>query len=244
MIHYHGLPITPDKAATSVCSSGHAFVSFRHSGQLGLAVELCQSFAIDNGAFSAWRSGEPITDWSEFYEWAAMCKKIPSCDFAVIPDVIEGGEAGNDALLAEWPLPKWFGAPVWHMHESIDRLIRLANEWPRICIGSSGQYAFVGNEDWWSRIGTAMRAICDEDGRPMCKLHGLRMLDPKVFTKLPFASTDSTNIGRNIGIDKAWHGGYTPATKEARAKVMRERIEIYNAPPTWNFYQVEQSTFW
>ena len=54
MIHYHGLPITPATAAIKAVESGHAFVSFAHPEQLNVAVEVCQSFAIDNGAFSAW----------------------------------------------------------------------------------------------------------------------------------------------------------------------------------------------
>lgn len=235
MIHYHGLPITPETAAHKAIDAGHAFVSFAHAGQLQTAITCCQSFAIDNGAFSAWRKGTPVKDWTSFYSWANECKRIPSCDFAVIPDVIDGTEQDNDNLLSEWPLPKWFGAPVWHMHESLDRLERLANEWHRICIGSSGNYSTVGSDSWWSRIGHAMRVICDEDGRPHCKLHGLRMLNPKVFSKLPFSSADSTNIGRNVGIDKAWKGTYLPPNKETRAAVMRSRIESVNAPPTWSF---------
>ena len=61
------------------------------------------------------------------------------------------------------------------------------------------------------------------------------MLNPEVFGRLPFASADSTNIGRNIGIDQAWRGTYTPPTKEARALVMRQRIESVNAPDRWTF---------
>lgn len=236
MIHYHGLPITPDTAAVSAVEGGHAFVSFRHPGQLGIAASVSQSFAIDNGAFSAWRAGEPVNDWRPFYEWAAQCKLIPACDFAVIPDVIDGNEADNDSLLAEWPLPKWFGAPVWHMHESLARLERLANTFPRVCIGSSGEFATIGTTAWWGQMARAMRVLCDDDGRPMCKLHGLRMLNPDIFSRIPFSSADSTNIGRNIGIDVHWRAGnYLPPTKEARAQVMRSRIESVNAPATWNF---------
>jgi hypothetical protein len=67
------------------------------------------------------------------------------------------------------------------------------------------------------------------------------MLDPMIFTKLPFSSADSTNIGRNVGIDSKWkNGNYPPPTKEARAQIMRARIESHNAPSTWNFIQVEQ----
>ena len=234
MIHYHGLPITPASVAVKAIEAGHAFVSFAHPGQLGIAIEVCQSFALDNGAFSAWRSGNPVTNWQPYYDWAGDCRSIPSCDFAVIPDVIDGDEKANDALLNEWPLPVWFGAPVWHMHESLDRLGRLAYCYPRVCIGSSGQYAVVGNAAWRGRMVEAMRVLCMDNGRPITKLHGLRMLNPKVFTAFPFASADSTNIGRNVGIDNNWaKGNYPPPTKEARAQVMRARIEVFNAPPQW-----------
>lgn len=235
MIHYHGLPITPETAAVQAVSAGHAFVSFAHADQLRAAVAVCQSFAIDNGAFSAWKKGEPVTDWSAYYEWAAACKRIPTCDFAVIPDVIDGSESDNDALLMEWPLPHWFGAPVWHMHESLNRLERLAVHFPRVCIGSSGEFSSIGTANWWRRMGQAMRTVCNDDGEPLVRLHGLRMLNPDIFSKLPFASADSTNIGRNIGIDQAWRGTYQPRTKEARAQVMRDRIEGSNAPARWSF---------
>lgn len=210
-------------------------MSFAHQSQLSVAVDASQSFAIDNGAFSAWKNGNPIADWSEFYEWAEMCKRIPSCDFAVIPDVIDGSEGKNDELILEWPLPKWFGAPVWHMHESLERLERLAADFHRVCIGSSAEFAIVGSSIWWGRISQAMRVICNDDGEPMVKLHGLRMLNPEIFKHLPFSSADSTNIGRNIGIDAKWTGSYTPPTKESRAQLMRDRIEAFNAPSRWSF---------
>jgi hypothetical protein len=250
VIHYHGLPITPATAAVRAIEGGHAFVSFRHPGQLSIAAEVCQSFALDNGAFSAWKAGEPVKDWRQFYEWATQGRLLPACDFAVIPDIIEGAtEADQDALIAEWPLPKWFGAPVWHMHESLSRLERLAASWHRVCIGSSQEFAVVGSAAWWGRIAQAMRVVCDDDGRPMCKIHGLRMLDPGIFTRLPFSSADSTNIGRNIGIDQAWRGTYTPPTKEARALSMRLRIEAQPAPTRWDFsvpefQPVDQGALW
>jgi hypothetical protein len=241
MIHYHGLPITPEPAAVEVCFAGHAFVSFRYPDQLRVAIDCCQSFALDNGAFSAWKSGNPVLDWHAFYEWAASCKSIPACDWAVIPDVIDGDEAANDALVSEWPLPKWFGVPVWHMHESLGRLERLASSFPRVAIGSSGEFATVGSTAWWGQMASAMRVVCDDEGRPLCKLHGLRMLNPEVFSRLPLSSADSTNIGRNIGIDKAWRGTYQPIGKPARARVMRQRIESSNSPSVWGFIFPENS---
>lgn len=245
MIHYHGLPITPGSAARAAISGGHAFISFRYPEQLGIALEVCQSFAVDNGAFSAWKSGEPVTDWKRYYCWVAELHRYPAFDFAVIPDVIDGDEQDNDALIAEWPWKdaksKWVGAPVWHMHESIERLLRLCLEWPRVCIGSSGEFATVGDPKWWTRIAEAMNAACDMEGRPIAKLHGLRMLNPDVFSRLPFSSSDSTNIAQNVGIDSAWRGTYTPPNKDVRAMVMRERIESHQSLTFWERQAVQMA---
>ena len=242
MIHYHGLPITPATAARAAVTGGHAFVSFRYPDQFGIAIEVCQSFAVDNGAFSAWKSGNPVDDWSAYYAWVDGLRNCPSFDFAVIPDVIDGDEKANDALINEWPFTArhaFCGSPVWHMHESIGRLQRLAHAWPRVCIGSSGRFATVGNSSWWGRIAEAMNAICDEDGLPITKLHGLRMLNPEVFSRLPLASADSTNIAKNVGIDSAWRGTYQPVNKDARAQIIRGRIEAYQSAQYWKQQAVQ-----
>lgn len=241
MVHYHGTPINPLMAAWRVVAAGHAFVSYSQPDQLPWVVEVAQSFALDNGAYSAWRAGRQVTDWRPYYAWAGCGLAIPSCDFAVIPDVIDGTEEQNDALLAEWPHPVWFGAPVWHLHESFARLERLAHEWPRVCLGSSGEYARVGTRAWWRRMADVMAVVCDGQGRPVVRLHGLRMLNPAVFTRLPLASADSTNVARNIGIDAAWRGTYMPPNKEMRAVVLRSRIEAYNSPARWDVRQSYQA---
>lgn len=247
MIHYHGLPITGEDSCLEAIKCGHAFVSFRSPEQLGLAVDVCQSFAVDNGAFTAWKSGNAVTDWSRYYEWVARLQRFPTFDFAVIPDVIDGDEIENDALVDQWPWKdskhKYMGAPVWHMHESIGRLEKLSIEWPRICIGSSGDFATVGNSIWWTRMSEAMNAICDKEGNPVCKIHGLRMLDIDVFSKLPLSSADSTNIARNVGIDKKWNGSYTPASKKMRAAVMRDRIESHQSLTFWQDKMIHPDFF-
>lgn len=236
MLHYHGLPITPATAAARVLSGGHGFLSIASAGQLPLLLEVAQSFAVDNGAFSAWKRGSPVGDWQKYYSWVDDVRHYPSFDFAVIPDVIEGSTEENDQLIQAWPWnqsAQWIGAPVWHLDEPLERLERLADNWPRVCIGSAGIYRAVGCMTWWARMAQTMDAICDSSGRPRCKLHGLRMLNPAVFSLLPLASADSTNIARNIGIDSAWRGTYPPAGKEARAAVLRERIEAFQAAVAW-----------
>ncbi len=164
----------------------------------------------------------------------------PSCDWIVIPDVIDGDEAANDALLRACPLGA-IGVPVYHLHESTARLERLVSEYPRVALGSSGAFSVVGNARWWNRMAEVMRVACDADGFPRCKLHGLRMLDPAVFSRLPLASADSTTIGRKLGIDNEWRTRHAPPTKEARAAVLRARIESFNAPARWAFQPVQES---
>jgi len=244
VIHYHGTPITPNTAAAKVLAGRHAFVSFACTDQLDIALEVCQSFALDNGAFGAWRSGKPITNWRPYYEWVRELRYHPGFDFAVVPDVIDGDEDANDYLLAQWPMEKHQSAPVWHMHESIERLVRLAGNWPRVAIGSSGRYATVGDAEWWGRIAEAMNAVCiGPAGRPICKLHGLRMLNPEVFGRLPFSSADSTNVGQNIGIDQKWRGTYQPPSKEWRAVVLAERIESTNSAQAWDRRMMQPDMF-
>jgi hypothetical protein len=97
-------------------------------------------------------------------------------------------------------------------------------------LGSSGQFAQIGTPRWWGRMSEAM-AVVTEDGIPVTRLHGLRMLDPVVFSHIPFASADSTNVARNIGIDSRWTGPYSPKSRQARALV---RIESHAAAHRWN----------
>lgn len=206
----------------------HALVSHMHPRQIALVAAICQSFCLDNGAFSAWRAGSPILDWHPYYAWCALWLNHPGCDFALIPDVIDGTVVDNDRLIAEWPHGHR-GVPVWHMHESLDRLDRLSREWPRIAIGSSAEFAVVGTASWWKRMDEATQVLVGLNGHPRCKLHGLRMLNPRVFRRLPLASADSANIARNIGIDKAWKGTYVPRSKESRAAVLADAIESVNS---------------
>lgn len=225
--------MTPTDDMVKAFPMRHAMVSFESPGQIAIACEICQSVALDNGAFSAWRQGKPY-DFDGFAEWAAKWTKHPAVDWAIIPDRIDGSEADNDALLRDWSLSKAVSVPAYHMHESIDRLVRLAADFPRVALGSSGEFATVGNERWWLRMADMMDAVCDVEGRPLVKLHGLRMLDPGVFSKLPLASADSTNVARNVGIDSAWRQAYAPHSRAMRALILMERIERHASAAYWD----------
>jgi hypothetical protein len=170
MIHYHAGPITPLAVANAAWSGRHALVSFARPEQVAFAAEICQSFVIDNGAFSVWQQGGTL-DVSAYARFVDEWRRHPGFDWALIPDVIDGSEAENDRLFGTYrnaggDLLR--DVPVWHMHESLERLRRLCAHWPRVALGSSGEWSEVGTESWWQRMGEAMDFVCDEQGRPPC----------------------------------------------------------------------------
>lgn len=111
MIHYHGGRHSTWQVAVEIWKRRHALVSFADPQQIVIASEVAQSFAVDNGAFSVWKQGIEV-NWTAYYEWVAEWLRHPGFDWAVIPDVIEGDEAANDALLAAWPFGRHAGVPA------------------------------------------------------------------------------------------------------------------------------------
>lgn len=137
----------------------------------------------------------------------------------MVPDVIDGDEAANDALLREWPHGKKQAAPVWHMHESISRLIRLCEKWDRVCVGSSGAYAIVGDARWHGRMVEAMNALCGDGPAPVW-LHMLRGM-ALAGGPYPFASVDSTDVARNHN------------RPHNNARAMADRWDAIQCPARW-----------
>jgi hypothetical protein len=190
-LHYHGTPISPNAAMLTL--AGRCFcVSYARPNQVMLAHQLGQSVLLDNGAFSAFTRGE-ATDWPGYYQWCDRWLAHPTT-WAVIPDVIDGPSQEQDGLLNEWPHGHR-GAPVWHLDEPITRLLRLADEWPRVCLGSSGEFWKVLSEPWRRR----MDEVFNEVGRRHRRLPWLHMLRGMQACRgyWPFGSVDSTDIGQN-----------------------------------------------
>lgn len=128
------------------------------------------------------------------------------------------------------------------MHEGLGRLERLCGEWRTVALGSSGQWATPGTPAWWQRMSQAMNIVCDDNGRPPCRLHGLRMLDPAIFTHLPLASADSTNAAVNCGsLDR--FGMYPAATSSQRAAVIADRIERFSSAAAWHRAPIQDDIF-
>lgn len=190
-IHYHGTPITPLTALYQLAGSSFC-VSYARPEQVKHCHDIGEQVMLDNGAFSAWRTGK-VVDWPGYYSWADKWLDYRST-FAVIPDVIDGGEELQDELLKQWPHGSR-GAPVWHMDEPIARLLRLIDRWPIVCIGSTKEYATVLSQTWCDRMDEIWNAIAHTHARTP-DIHMLRGMQC-VGRRWPFTRVDSTDIARN-----------------------------------------------
>ena len=228
MLKYYGTPLTPNSVFDEVMPTRNSLIPFPNPQNLHRAIKLCNKVIIDNGAFTLWRKGGVI-DWDKYYAW--MQPFIHNIEFFFIPDVIDGTEEENDALIAEYfrrfiNEDKRKGVTIWHINESFERLERLMDCFDYIAIGSAGEFAQLGTPQWENQMDKAMRVICDKDGYPKVKVHMLRCLDPNIFTRFPFYSGDSTGLAQNHSRD-GW-------------RAIVNRIEKYNSPDRYefrNFYE-------
>jgi hypothetical protein len=226
LIHYHGTPITPQARLLELAGRNFC-VSYATPYQAAICHEIGQSVMLDNGAFTFWRT-EREPAWTEFALWALPWLDYPTT-WAVMPDVIDGTEEENDALItwlyANHPDVWRKAAPVWHMGESLERFRRLCHAYPKVCIGSSGQYAIVGSPSWHRRMEQAMNAICLSGPVPVW-LHMLRGMALS-GSQYPFASVDSTDVAQNHNrpqntpyeMAKRWDAKQNPCRWEFREQL-------------------------
>lgn len=216
MIHYHGTPITPVSALYEL-RGRHFCVSHSAPQDVARAHQIGQSVMLDNGAFACWKSGV-ATNWTKFYAWCERWLSFPTT-WAVIPDEIDAGSQVQDLLIRQWPHGNR-GAPVWHMDEPIERLLRLCEKWARVCIGSTAEYAQVLSNSWRRR----MDQCWNEIARQFRLLPWVHMLRGMQLSGMgwPFASVDSADIARNHN------------RKQNTPRKMADRWDAMQTPGTWH----------
>jgi len=240
---YHGTPIGgPRDAPARFIQGRDVLIPYARPDDLPVALEVARSIITDCSSYPIWQKGQGEVDYDGYVEWLLTFYRHPCFDWAIIPDIIDGTEEQNYRWVRDWL--RWGhrikGVPVWHMHESLEYLEWLVSHFEIVALGSSGQWATPGTPAWWARMGQAMDVICDKHGRPRCKLHGLRMLDMQIFTRLPLSSGDSTNAAVNGGSVKRF-GMYPPPTAAQRAIVIASRIEAHSSAPTWERQMSQQA---
>ena len=213
-IHYHGTPLTPRDQLWLMAGKNFC-VSYANPNDADVCLRIGQSVMWDNGAFSLFTKGKAV-DWTGYYRW--LENRLGHPHWAVIPDVIDGDVEDNAQLVKEWPHRKELGAPVWHMAEPLETLLDFAQEFPKVCFGSSGAYWQVGSEPWCRRCDEAFNEL----GRrgPIPWIHMLRGM-AVAGKRWPFASVDSVNVARNFKD--------TDSCPEAMARV----IDAVQCPIKW-----------
>lgn len=224
MIHYHGTPLTP-RAELLKMAGKHFCVSFANPQDADWCMTHGQSVMWDNGAFSAYTRGAAF-DPVDFAKWVAP--RLGHPHWAVIPDVIDGTEDDQRAMIAAWPHDRWLSAPVWHMGLGLDWLIELADAYPRVCFGSSGKYWQVGSPAWERRADEAFNALDARGLKPW--VHMLRGL-ALAGDRWPFASADSVNVARNFK-----DTGICPER-------MARRIDAIQCPVNWTMKPTQMDIF-
>lgn len=236
MIKYHGTPVGGSKYDCIKFLNGrHALISFAHPTQSAEVLEFCESFCIDNGAFTIWKTTGGDIDVLKYKSFVNTLAKHPAYDFCIIPDKIMGSEKENDIMIAQWEdLGVTHNAiPVFHLGESPDRFLKLASKYHKVCLGSTDLWPKNGSRGWWKNMANFMDYVTDSDGVLPCKVHGLRMLDPKLFQYLPLHSGDSTNAGVNGHI--AMKKPPFPAVHRWQGNErIAQRIEAWQSAPVWN----------
>jgi hypothetical protein len=225
-LHYHGTPITPTSVILTL--AGKCFcVSHASPQQVKLVHQIGQSVMLDNGAFTKFTKGRE-TDWIAYYAWCDEWLDYQTT-WAVIPDEIDAGSQQQDALIKEWPHGDR-GAPVWHSSEPIDRLLRLCDEWSKVCVGSTDEHWQVLGDPWRLRMDEAFNALAQRHRR-MPWLHMLRGMQ-LATEKWPFASLDSTDVARNHN------------RPQNVARVMADRWDAANCPAKWAIREPMQQDLW
>ena len=194
MIHYHGTPITPVRELLTLAGR-HFCVSHMRPDDVTRCHQIGQSVMLDNGAFSKWKSGK-LTDWESYYE----------------------GTQAQESLVRDWPYGDR-GSPVWHMDEPISRLLSLCEDWPRVCVGSTAEYAVVMSPSWCMRMDEAFNEI-EATFKRIPNLHMLRGMKLS-GRQWPFASADSTDIAQNHHL------------KHNTARLMADRWDGAQCPGRW-----------
>lgn len=224
-ICYIGTPVTPEPMLWTLAGRAFCLTYYnRRTFSLPKMQMLSSQMMIDWGGYPAWMAGE-VLDFpyrSAYFAWVDPLLDDPNT-WAVIPDIIGSGTQELDALILEWPHGRERGAPVYHLDAGMmqhpDRMLRLLDEFPRVCIGWEEKDLPILGEDHQRCMDHLWNEIAKRHKRTPVVHHfrGTQMAGER----WPLASVDSTNIARNH---------HRP---QNCAEDMANRADAANCPSVW-----------
>lgn len=145
-------------------------------------------FMLDSGAYSAYTKGVKI-DIDDYCDFIKKYENI--IDHYIVLDVI--GNAQKTLEAQNYMESKGLSPlPVFHQGESWDYLEHYVEKYDYICISPLSYSAGGGNMISWLDTCFADH-ICNSDGYPKCKVHGLGLTIVKMMLRYPWYSVDSSS---------------------------------------------------
>lgn len=191
---------------------------------------------IDVGTYPAWMAGVELDAAyiAAYLEWVDPFLDRPTT-WAVIPDPIGVGSQELDYHIKQWPHGER-GAPVYHLDadftQPIDRMLRLLDEWPRVCIGWAEKDLPILGVDHQRCLDTLWNAIAKRHRRTPSVHHfrGTQL----ITHRWPFATLDSTDVARNHHrpqntperMANRWEAGQCPARWTYREPDPQQKLAL------------------
>lgn len=138
-----------------------------------------------------WDEADRQLWWRAYYDWLEPMLFAPG-RWAIMPDSPAAPSQLNDGLLNDWPFGHR-GAPVWHMDGPIERLARLCEKYPLVCIGWIGDPKLqpVGCPAYHRKM-AKVAALMGNTWHPLHMLRGIL-----VAREYPFIRVDATSLAQN-----------------------------------------------
>jgi hypothetical protein len=235
MICFHGTPFSGTVYDILPFFKDRNFLISMQYPQYGFVVKKeAARIILDNGAYTIWKKGKGCIDISKYTDFVKEYDYLDNYSWCFIPDTIEGTVSQNDKQIETWLnlYGSYKSVPVWHYHEPLERLYQLSLEFPVVALGSSAEYSKIGDYKWMERTKEIFNYA--STNFPKCKLHGLRMLNKRIFTLFPYYSGDSTNVGRNIEFYRRRH---RIPTRLLAAEQLANSFEKYKS--TFNYEEID-----
>ena len=224
---YIGTPVTPAEALLSLAGRAFCLCYYnRRTFNIETMRGIASQTLIDVGTYPAWKAGIDLDDkyCRSYLEWVDPLLDSPTT-IAVIPDPIGMGTQILDAHIREWPFGDR-GSPVYHLDEDftqpVERMLRLLDEWPRVCIGWAEKDLPIAGEAHAYCLDHLWNEISKRHKRTPDVLHfrGTQL----VRHRWPFARLDGTDVARNhhrpqntpVKMADRWDAGQCPDRWEYR----------------------------
>jgi len=165
---------------------------------------------LDSGAFSVWNKGEEV-NFDEYLKYAVESQD--KWDIIIVLDQIPGSPGRKDVSMAErnhcakisWEryqimlkagIPAEKLMPVYHQGEHPRWIWQMVEHCPLIGLSPANDRTPREKKEW---LDDTMDVVCNSDGTPRARFHGLAVTSPSLMRDYPWHSVDSASWAISSG---------------------------------------------